>query len=78
MLLFRKLLHYKVKAHQHFIPHILILHLETGRNHGFIICRYISLGNASKTNHIAAALGHFPDGVDPILVGDLDVNIYQL
>ena len=31
----------------------------------------------TKTEHISAALSHFPGGVDSILVGDINVDISQ-
>ena len=38
---------------------------------------YVLPVSASKTDNIATALGYTPDGVKMILVGDLNVNLYQ-
>ena len=43
----------------------------------FVVRCYVLQGSSSNTDHTATALGHYPDYVKPILVGYLNVNLYQ-
>ena len=38
---------------------------------------YVPPGSAADNYHIAKVLCHCPDGLEPILVGDLHVNLSQ-
>ena len=48
-----------------------------GRKSWFIVRCYVLPGSAAETYHIAKALCHCPDGLEPILVEDLNVNLPQ-
>ena len=48
-----------------------------GRKRWLIVGCYVLPGSAADTDHIAKALCHYPDGLEPILVGDLNVNLSQ-
>ena len=38
---------------------------------------YVPPGSTSETYHINKALFHFPDGLELILVGDININLSQ-
>ena len=48
-----------------------------GRKRWFIVRCYVLPGSVADTEHIAKALFHCPGGLEPILVGDLNVNLSQ-
>ena len=49
----------------------------TRRKRWFIDGCYILPGSVAETEHITKALCHCPDGLELILVGDLNVNLSQ-
>ena len=51
--------------------------MVTRHKHWFTIGLYTLLGIAYGINHIAIELSHCSNSVDPILVGDLNVYLYQ-
>ena len=48
-----------------------------GRKRWFIVGCYVPPDSAADTDHIAKALCHCPDSLEPILVEDLNVNLSQ-
>ena len=48
-----------------------------GRKRWLIVRCYVLPGSAAETEHIAKALCHCPDGLEPILVGDLNIKLSQ-
>ena len=48
-----------------------------GQKMWLVVGCYVLPGSAAETEHIAKALCHCPDGLEPILVGDLNVNLSQ-
>ena len=48
-----------------------------GRNRWLIVGCYVLPGSAAETEHISNALCHCPDGLEPILVGDININLSQ-
>ena len=48
-----------------------------GRKRCLIVRCYVLPGSAAETEHIAKALCHYPDGLERILVGDINVNLSQ-
>ena len=48
-----------------------------GRKRWFIVRYCILPGSAAETYHITKALCHCPDGLEPILVEDLNVKLPQ-
>ena len=58
-------------------PHVFIFQLVTRHKRWFVSGCYIPPGSAAETEHITKALCHCPDGLELILVGDLNVNLYQ-
>ena len=49
----------------------------TRRKRWFIDGCYILPGSVAETEHITKALCHYPDGLDLILVGDININLSQ-
>ena len=70
--------HFQIKAHQSFGPHVLNFQMVTGQKRWFIVGCYVPLDSVAETNHIATALVHCPDTMDTILVGDINVNLFQM
>ena len=48
-----------------------------GQKRWLIFGCYVLPGSAAETEHIAKALCHCPDGLEQILVGDINVNLSQ-
>ena len=48
-----------------------------GRKMWFIVRCYVLPGSEAETEHIAKALCHCLDSLEPILVGDINVNLSQ-
>ena len=48
-----------------------------GRKRWIIVRCCVLPGSVVETEHIAKALCHCPDGLEPILVGDINVNLSQ-
>ena len=67
-------LHFQIEVHQSFVPHVLIFHLAIWWKWWFIARCYFPPSNVAETDHIAMMLGHCLDGLDPILIVDLNVN----
>ena len=56
---------------------VFIFQLLMSRKRWLIFRCYVPPGSAADNYHIAKALFHCPGGLEPILVGDLNVNLSQ-
>ena len=66
--------HYQIAAKQSFVPHVLSFQIKMGRMQWFIFRCYVPPGIAADNDHITIVRGHFPYGMEPILVGNINVN----
>ena len=69
--------HWKIESHQTFGPHILIFQTATGQKCWFVIGCYFPSGSISDTEKVVTVIVHWQEGMDQILVGDINVDLYH-
>lgn len=66
---------WQLEAHQEFSPNVISFQLVTGRKRWHAVGAHVPPDSLSETNHIVEAFSKCPDGVDPVLAGNLNANV---
>eukprot|EP00978_Attheya_sp_CCMP212_P011677 scaffold28947_cov48-Attheya_sp.AAC.3 len=68
--------HWQIEAYQAFGPNVVSFQLTTGRRERwYVVGAYIPPHDTAALEYVSKALEARPEGVDPILIGDLNANL---
>jgi exonuclease III len=67
--------HWQVEAYKAYGPNVLSFQLVTGLRRWYVVGAYVPPSDTSTIEYVSKALDDRPEGVDPILIGDLNANL---
>eukprot|EP00978_Attheya_sp_CCMP212_P036150 scaffold161999_cov90-Attheya_sp.AAC.1 len=67
--------HWQVEAYQAYCPNVLSFQLVSGQKRWYVVGAYVPPADTSTIEYVSKALDDRPEGVDPILIGDLNANL---
>ena len=67
--------YWQVEAYQAYDPNVLSFQLVTGQKRWYVVGAYVPPSDTSTIEYVSKALDDQPEGVDPILIGDLNANL---